>query len=322
MNVGFIGTGNIANVVAKTLNKLDNKDIVLYACASRSTQKAEKFAKKHGFKTHYGSYDDLIFCKNVDLVYIATPHSTHYHLSKRAIEACKNVIVEKPASTDAKKLGELIALAKEKNVFFTEAFWTAFDPIVKELKERSDKGEFGEIISVESSFCQPIAHIKRLFDPSLAGGALLDLGVYDVFHSLYYTESETENIEAHTKMLKTKVDGTTKVSISFNDHFAKFVCSIRRFGKNNVTIDAEKAKITLDIINFPTKCVIKHKGSDKREILRQKKITGYEFEFIAIENYLKKGEKQAKEIPHDLSLKIISCCDEIRKQIGLTYPFD
>ena len=301
---------------------MNNKDVVLYACASRSKEKAEKFAKKHGFSVFYGSYEELFGDKNVDLIYIATPHSTHFEYAKRAIEAGKNVIVEKPITTDSKKLSELKELAENNGVFITEAFWTAFDPLVIGLKKRIESGEFGKIIEINSSFCQPIFFVKRIKEPALAGGALLDLGVYDLFHSLYFSGALPERIEAEAVKTKTGVDATTTVKLFFKDHTAKFVCSINRFDKNDVKIETENATIFLNSINFPTKIVIKHKGTNEKEVSKIPCISGYEFEFLSVAEHLKNGEKQAKEMPLSFSEKIISCCDEIRKQIDLIYPFD
>ena len=322
MNVGFIGTGNIAGTVAKTLKKLDSKDIVLYACASRSKEKAEFFGRKYGFNMRYGSYDDLLDDKNVDLVYIATPHSAHFAIAKTALSHGKNVLVEKPITTDISKLNELITLAEKQGLMLTEAFWTAYDPLVLDIKKRIAENEFGKIIKIRSSFRQPIKHVKRLVVPSLAGGALLDLGVYSLFHSFFYTDSELKNVVVRSEKHRSGVDETTSGSLVFNNYSSDFSCSIASFGSNRVIIDAEKATIKFNNINFPTSFTIKRSDNLRKERKRISAISGYEFEFLEIQKYLKNGEIDSDLFPHSFSRKIISCCDLIRKDIGLVYPFD
>ena len=193
MNIGIIGLGSIATKISKTVKKLNRPEIRLYACASRSIKKAEAFKKKYSFEKAYGDGKALIADNKVDLVYVATPHPFHYEIALTAISAGKNVIVEKPVCTDAKKFERLSALAKEKGVFFSEAFWTAFDPLVKIIVDRLYSGVYGNIVSVKSQFGLPLKHVERLTCVNLAGGALLDLGVYCVFHSVYYNLNHSDS---------------------------------------------------------------------------------------------------------------------------------
>ena len=322
MNIGIIGPGMIATAISKTIKKLNNENIRLYACASRSAKKAEAFAKKFSFEISYGDYRTMLADNKVDLVYVATPHAFHYDMARAAIMAGKNVIVEKPITTDAKKLEGLIALAKEKGVFLTEAFWTAFDPLVKIIKDRIDSGVYGNILSVKSSFGQPLKHVRRLTDISLAGGALLDLGIYCVFHSVFFGRSPIENVSAESIPYETGVDMTTTAELGSEDYKASFRCSFATFYKNNVVIETEKAIITFDNINFPKKVCIKDKSTGKKTVEKIKCITGYEYEFIAAEKCLQTGKPETDEIPLAISLNMLEICDEIRHQIGLVYPFD
>ena len=322
MNVGIVGLGSIAATISTTLKKLNDKNIVLYACASRSEKKAEAFAKKYGFKKSYGDYTLMLADENVDVVYVATPHPFHYKFAAAAIDAGKNVIVEKPVCTDAKKLEDLIDLTKRRNVFLTEAMWTAFDPLVVQVKNRLSSGEFGKILSVGSSFGMPLKHVRRLTEKELAGGALLDLGIYCVFHSTAYCDAPDKAVTAKSRLYKTGVDLTTTVSVASDGFNADFKCSFARFFKNDVTIDTEKAVISFDRVNFPTKLKIKDKSSGKTTTESIKVISGYEYEFIAVQKYIASGKTQTDEMPLSLSKKMLSVCDSVRRLIGLTYPFD
>lgn len=322
MNVGVAGLGSIATKISRTINAYKGDDIALYACASRSAQKAEAFADKYGFCKSYGDYQSLFYDENVDIVYVATPHSTHFDVAKAAITAGKNVIVEKPACTDAAKFRALCDLAKDRGVFLTEAFWTAFDPLVLSIRSRIKSGEFGAIRSIRSSFCQPLRHVKRMTDPALAGGALLDLGIYCAFHTFFYHDMSATTVTATATKYKTGVDLTTDVKVCFDGFESSFRCSFAGFGKNDVTVETERATINLNSVNFPTKVTIKDSSTGKKTVEKLKRITGYEYEFIAAKKYIAAGATETEEIPHEFSIKQLSLCDEVRKIIGVTYPFD
>jgi len=322
MNVAIAGLGNIAEKVSRTINKLNDENIVLYACFSRNMEKAEKFCRKFRFKKAYGSYERLLSDPNVDLVYIATPHPCHYPMAKLAIEAKKNVLVEKPVSTDKEKFGRLIGLAKEKNVFFCEAFQTAFNPLVLQLREQLNSGEFGRIISVRSSFGIPLTHVKRMTEPTLGGGALLDLGVYCILHSVLYSNAKIKSLTARSEMYKTGVDKQTFARIEFDDYSATFKCSFSRFFKNEVIIQTTKYVIRMPEISFPKKLIIKDRATGKKNVKKLKCITGYEFQFLEIAKCLAEKRLYTRFMPHKKSAKVLSVCDEIRRQISLSYPFD
>lgn len=184
INWGIIGPGHIAEKFATALSFVSSKnsDAVLYAVASRDAQKAETFAGKYGFAKSYGSYEELFSDPEVDAVYIATPHSFHYELSVRALNSGKNVLVEKPACVNVRELKSVLELAKSKNLFYLEATWTRFNPTVSRVMQLISNGAIGTVSHVEASFAVRNQYNPsgRLFDPSLAGGALLDLGIYPV----------------------------------------------------------------------------------------------------------------------------------------------
>ena len=322
MNVGIIGLGSIAKVISKTINALDDKDVSLYACASRSIEKAEAFKKTFGFLKAYGDYESLLADQNVDLVYVATPHAFHYDIATAAINAGKNVIVEKPITTDEKKLERLIALAEKRGVFLTEAFWTAFDPLVIGLKKRLDENVYGKTLKVTASFGLPLCHVKRLTEPALGGGALLDLGVYCAFYPTYFGGAMIDSPTVTGKRYKTGVDLTTKICATVNGFETELKCSFARLYKNDVVIDTEKAVLTLSPVNFPTKIVIKDKQSGKKTVEKLDVITGYEYEFLASKDCISSGKAQTEQMPLSKSLRIISLCDEVRRQMNVVYPFD
>ncbi len=188
MNIGIIGAGWIADKMGETLSGVPaDKGLVKYAIASRDIVKARSFAEHWGFKKAYGSYQELVDDPDVDLVYIATPHSHHYPHTKLALEAGKPVLCEKAFMANAREAEEILNLAHRKGIFITEAIWTRYMPLSLKVKELLDAGEIGEPRIVNASLCYYMDHKERILRPDLCGGALLDLGVYSInFARMYF----------------------------------------------------------------------------------------------------------------------------------------
>ena len=176
LNLAVLGAGNIAETMARTIQGLD--DVCAYAVASRDQKKAQEFADKYGFKKVYGSYEEMLADPEVGLVYVATPHSHHYDHCKLCIEAGKPVLCEKAFTANAEQAEELLALAKEKKVFITEAIWTRYMPFLKTMKDVIESGIIGKPCLLTGNLGYTLDHVARMQDPALAGGSLLDLSVY------------------------------------------------------------------------------------------------------------------------------------------------
>lgn len=187
----ILGCGHIATKMAtavKTLEK-NGMGVECYAVASRTLDKAKKFADDYGFGRAYGSYEELAKDADVDLIYIATPHSEHYSNILLCLEHGRNLLVEKAFTANALMASEVLALAEEKGVFICEAMWTRFLPAVRMVKDWILAGKIGKVESMEADFSMPLSHIGRLHKPELAGGALLDLGIYSLtFADIFLTD--------------------------------------------------------------------------------------------------------------------------------------
>lgn len=179
---GFIGTGNIANCQAPAVKGTEGAE--LYACAARSLDKAKAFAARWEIPVAYGSYDELFADPEVDVVYIATPHMNHAELSIKAMRAGKAVLCEKPAAVNEKQLREVLAVSRETGCFFMEALWTRFHPLFAETMKLVKSGAIGDVKAIFADFCSnvPYAPGSRLYEPELAGGALLDMGIYPLMY--------------------------------------------------------------------------------------------------------------------------------------------
>ena len=165
-----------------------------YAVASRNLEKADAFAKEYGFKKAYGSYEKLASDSAVDLIYIATPHSHHHEFAKLCIEHGRNILVEKAFTANAKLASEVIALAHDKGVFLCEAMWTRFLPALEKIRHWIRDGRIGNVETVEADFSMKLSDRERMHNPSLASGALLDIGIYSLtFADLFLGERKTSD---------------------------------------------------------------------------------------------------------------------------------
>lgn len=175
MNIGILGAGKIAGVMADTINRMT--DVKLYAVGSRSWEKANAFANEFAIDKAYGSYEELVSDDAIDLVYIATPHSHHYEQMKLCIEHGRNVLCEKAFTYNAAQAEEIADLAAKKNVYVAEAIWTRYMPSRQMINEILEFGVIGDVRTMTCNLSYPISNIERLTNPELAGGALLDVGV-------------------------------------------------------------------------------------------------------------------------------------------------
>lgn len=195
---GIIGLGAIASDFAKALREVNG---TVYAAGSRSFDKAKAFAKEHHVEKAYGSYEELLLDENVDIVYIATPHSNHYEYMMKSLQHHKHVLCEKAITVNARQLKEIIGLAKEKQLIVSEAMTIYHMPLYKKLREIVKAGRIGPLKMVQVSFgtCKPYDVTNRFFNQELAGGALLDTGAYALSFARYFLTSQPNEILSTAK---------------------------------------------------------------------------------------------------------------------------
>lgn len=219
-NWGILATGKIAATFASAVNFVP--DAKLYACASRTLDKAEAFAKKHGVKVAYGSYEELANDPNVDVIYIASPMSCHYENAKMCLEHGKAVLCEKSVTLNTAQFLELIALARLKNLFFMEAMWMKCRPTFRKAKEWIDGGKIGEVRAIRADFSQPAVFDPndRLYRPDLGGGALLDLGVYCLTLTTAFLGCEPESISSSVNIDRLGVDMDEVLTLQYKNAYS------------------------------------------------------------------------------------------------------
>lgn len=322
LRVGIIGAGMIAVTMAETLRKTLRAEC--YAVASRDLKKAQAFAFEHGVTVAYGSYEEMLQDKKVDLVYIATPHTLHFEHAKLCIDHQKPVLVEKPFCVNEKQAKELLDYAAEKKVFITEAIWVRYLPFYQTIKEVLESGIIGEPKMLTANLGYEMTGKERLSDINLAGGALLDVGIYPINFAYMLFGDEVDQINGHATFTETGVDANTSITINYKDgRMAVLNTSMLSVSDRMGCIHGTKGFMIIENMNnYQSLRVF---DSEYKKIMTKKcprQITGYEYEVLACKKALKKKQLSCGEMPHEETLKMMRVMDQVREQIGLVYPAD
>lgn len=320
--IGIIGCGWIAEKMAITLQGMEK--VEAYAIASRDLNKAETFAQKWNFTRAYGSYEEMLDDELVDLVYIATPHSHHYAHTRLSLLKGKPVLCEKAFTANAKEAEELLQFAKEKNLFLTEAIWTRYMPLSQTICELVDNGAIGRPQLLTANLCYPNYHKERMHKPELAGGALLDLGVYTLnFAAMVFG---TDIIRTTSACIKTDtgVDAQNSITLEYADGKMAILCSSQMAKSDRQgIISGDKGFMIVDNINNPQKVSVYDSDYQLTAVYNcPPQITGYEYQVYASIEALENGWLESPFMPHQETLRIMRQMDELRKEWGVIYPSD
>lgn len=311
---GIIGTGNIAHQFVKGLANCSSS--IAYAVASRREEEANKFAKEMGVEKAYGSYEELFLDPNVDIVYIATPNHLHHTLSLQALDNGKHVLCEKPFALDLNKAKEMVVKAKEKNLFLMEALWSRFLPSIIETKKAIERGEIGIPLILQAEFgIHPIFDPKsRLFNPSMGGGSIPDIGIYPLFLSLLLFGKPKE-IKVVSTAAETGVDMSTAIIMKHKKgEISALISSFATSLKSNAVISGSEGKIELKrMFHTPTKVTIQKEFEEKeKEIELSFFGNGYNYEADEVINCLKEGKIESNLLPLSFSLDLMEILDRVR----------
>ena len=319
MKMAIMGAGAIANKMVATITKMEK--VEAYAIAARDKERAEIFAGQYGFARAYGSYEEMLEDPQVDLVYIATPHSHHYKCVKMCLEAGKNVLCEKSFTVNAEQARELFSVAHEKKLFLTEAIWTRYMPSRKMINDIINSGVIGEVTSLSANLGYELSQVKRIWDPKLAGGALLDVGVYLVnFARMVFGERDAE---IHTSaVFKNGVDMIDNIDMIFPDgKTASMQCNVHGVLNRAGAIFGTKGYIEITNINNPEKItVFNDRYQEIASYFPPEQITGYEYEVEACVRALENGALECEEMPHEETVRVMEIMDGIRKEWGYEIP--
>lgn len=318
---GILGPGGIAGTFADAVNHHTRAQLV--AVGSRNRDRAERFATKHGVPTTHVGYEALVSDPQVDAVYVASPHSEHREHALLAIAAGKHVLVEKSFTRNAAEAQEVVDAARAAGVFLMEAMWTRFLPHVVALRAVIERGEIGEVVSLIADHGQSFGHLPvthRLHNPDLAGGALLDLGVYPVSfaHDLL---GVPDTIAATGSLTPTGVDGQISISLGYGERVqASLHTTLWSRTATTAVIGGTEGRIeiTSDFYRPTSFAVIREDGtwwSYDREV-----DGGFQYQAAEVARRVAEGATESPRITHQNTLEVMRTMDEIRRQSGVVYP--
>lgn len=319
-NWAILGTGNIAKEMAIALNEVNGE---VYGAYNRNIDKARKFAEEFNVKNIYENCDEMLKDKNIDIIYISTPHNCHYEYLLKAVSNGKHVLCEKAITVNSKQLEEILELAKKKNVIVQEAMTIYHMPLYKKLREVVNSGALGKIKMIQANFgsCKEYDVTNRFFSKELAGGALLDIGVYATSFARYFMESKPEVISTTVKYFETGVDEESATILrNKEDEMVVMGLTMRAKQPKRGIVSGELGYI--EVNNYPRadKATITYTKDGKTEEIfagNTSKALNYEVEDMQkyIENL--KGQEEIK-----LTSDVTHILSEIREKWGFVYPFE
>ncbi len=320
--VGIIGAGWIADKMAEALAPA--KDMEVYAIASRSLTKAKEFAAKWNIRKAYGSYQELVTDCNVDLVYIATPHSHHFPHTMLALEHGKHVLVEKAFTANTREAEILINEARKRNLFITEAIWTRYMPLSHKIKEIMDSGIIGKPRALTATLCYMMEFKERIVKPELCGGALLDLGVYPINFARMYFGTEITKVVSNVIMSDAGMDMHESISLTYADNrMANLQAGALCLNDRQGIISGTEGYIRVDNINCPELVEVYR---DYKLVATYTKpedmVNGYEYQVIESRRCIDNGLQESAMMPHQETIDIMKMMDKLRSEWGVVYPMD
>lgn len=320
---GIIGPGRIAQKFADCIQALPNSTI--YAIASRGAGDIHHLTHNMHAETGYRSYDELVSDANVDAVYIATPHRFHYDNAMLCISHGKPALVEKAFTVNAREAENLAAAAKDKGVFLMEAMWTRFLPVYRQVQRWLDSGKIGDIRLVTSSlgFLARRDLADRLLNPALAGGTVLDLGVYAMAVSQLVFRRYPNSIKAHGFLGETGVDEAISASLDYgNGSFSQFTCTFLARPSMQVDIFGSKGKITIHPIYNSSEQATLTINKREKTVQLPHRINGFEYQIEEAQRCIRAGKLESPTMPLKDTIDNLRVLDEIRNQVGVSYIFE
>ena len=319
LNWAVLGTGVIANEMAQALVKMNKR---LYAVANRTHQKALDFADRYGVQKVYDQIDDVFEDEAVDIIYITSPHNTHYEFMKKALEHGKHILVEKSITLNSRELDEMIALAAEKNLILAEAMTIWHMPIYKKLWEIVQSGQLGkvQIITMNFGSFKEYDMSNRFFNMNLAGGAMLDIGVYALSIVRSFMEEKPEDIVSQWKASPTGSDEQATILLkNKQEQMATVALSMHSKQPKRAMISCEKGYI--EIMEYPRadKAIIVDAASGAvTPVEAGETKRALEYEMRDMEEAVQSGDVSRMQMP--FTGDVMNIMTDLRKNWGLVYP--
>ena len=322
LKVGILGAGHIARKMAATLQEM--KEAELYAVAARELSKAEQFANEFQAREAYGNYEALADDPDIDLIYIATPHSHHFAPARMCLLKGKPVLCEKAFTANAREAEELIRIAQEKRVYLAEAIWTRYMPFSRTIRELTENGIIGKPMMLTASLGYPISQVERIIRPELCGGALYDLGVYPINFALMTFGGDIDKVTSTCVKNEAGVDMQNSITFTYRDGRMAVMqttafCASDRQG----IVSGDKGYLVIDNINNPQLAVAYN--ADHQETARYTcppQITGFEYQVLEAAEAIRQGAIEPASMPHAETLRVMRMLDSLRQEWGIRFPMD
>ncbi len=319
----MVGSGFMAELICRDFALVENTELV--AMVSRNPEAAKAKMPALGIDVPVlPSIEDAIADENIDLIYVATPHSEHYWMAKKVLEAGKHCLVEKAFTMNQAEAKELVALARSKNVFLMEAMWTKFNPLMNEVKRRIDAGQIGELNYVEThfGFSVPFMPEHRLFKAELGGGTVLDQGIYTNTIARWIAGSPAKTISARGELYDNGTESLAFADIRFENGVWGYTASglksalgtNARFSGTGGYVDILGSFWSPDTAVFykPNSTF----GMDEERVDLPKTGAGYSHMIKAVSQAVLDGKTETEEHPLDFTIEMMGVLDEIRRQLG------
>lgn len=319
---GIVGLGSIAHTFAKDLALVQGG--TLTAIASRSLQRSAEFGAIYGVKHVFGSYDELFASNTVDVIYIASTHNHHEALSIAAMNHGKHVLCEKPLGVNLSQVKNMIACAKRNKVFFMEALWSRFNPSIQKVAHLVESGAIGKIGYLHADFAFYALERKedsRLLNPDLAGGSLLDIGVYPIFLS-YLLLGFPKKIQSASKFYKTGVEIQTAILFDYEEAQAMLYSGLTSKSEMRAEIAGSKGSIYIHPRWHETQGFSMEIDGETETVSLPTIGKGYTYEIQEVHQCLNENKLQSDLWSHQNSLDLITLLDMVRAQNDIKFTFE
>jgi predicted dehydrogenase len=318
---GILAPGKMSAKFTRGLKLLDNAE--LYAVGSRDKERAHHFAEEFGFKKYYGSYEELAADNEVDVIYVASPHSHHHDHVMLCLKNGKAVLCEKALALNSREAMEMFEAAKKQKVFFMEALWPPFQPMYIKTKEIIDSGVAGRILHLNArfGFQAPYNPHDRKFNLDLGGGSLLDIGIYAVIDALWFM-GVPDSITAVASFAETGSEESISIIFKYNDgRMANLYSSFRTAAGIGCDLLCEKGNLYFSRARDMSQCLtVAINGEEKMDYSLLPEGMGYQFEAAEVMKCLDEGKTESSVVTYEFSLNLMRTLDRIREAAGIVFP--
>lgn len=322
---GIMATGTIARKFALTLNTMNDPQNVLKACASRTEEKAQAFAGEFGIDLAYGSYQALAASDEVDAIYICTPNDSHGELTRLCLEHGKHVLCEKPFTPTAKEAEELYALAEQKGLFLMEALWTYHLPAVRKAQELIAAGAIGRVrwLSVDYGFVAKGARRERKFRSELGGGALLDIGIYNLAFANQMLDGDMASFEGKPQLNEFGTDWFSHLTLRYpGDVEAAMTTTIGMELPRRGVVAGTEGRIVFDDFQMAQRFTLTPYGGEEQVFELPFDVNGFEYQIRETAACIEKGSSFSEVYPPEKSIARMRELEEIRRGWGMRFSFE